>query len=464
MKASILAYTESVCPVCLQAVPARRILAGDDIYLWKRCPEHGEFKTIAWRGFESYRRWEARGSRAATPPVAETPLRHGCPHDCGLCPDHRQHSCCVLLEVTQRCNLNCPVCFADASRDGDDPSLAEIDGWLDRLREHGSPVNIQLSGGEPTVRDDLPAIVRRVRARGFDFVQVNTNGLRLAKEAGYAQSLAEAGLDCVFLQFDGVEDATYRRIRGANLLTIKKTAILRCADAGLAVVLVPTLVPGVNVGEIGAIIDFALARVPVVRAVHFQPISYFGRYPEAPADDQRITLPEVMAEIERQTAGRVRLADFGPGASENVFCSFVGKFEVSGDGCLRSTRAATECGTGDAKCGCGCGTPVDDDDGPRSRRIVARQWAGDLKRQATASPAAAGLASFDAFLASRGHSFTLSGMAFQDAWNLDLERLRECFIHIVSPDRRVIPFCAYNLTSASGEPLYRHPFHELALA
>lgn len=465
MKASILAYTESVCPVCLQAVPARRLLEGNDIYLWKRCPEHGEFKTIAWRGFETYQRWEARGSRAATPPVAETALRHGCPHDCGICPDHRQHSCCVLLEVTQRCNLNCPVCFADAAREGDDPSLAEIDGWLDRLRAHGSPVNIQLSGGEPTVRDDLPEIVRRVRARGFDFVQVNSNGLRLAKEPGYAQALADAGLDCVFLQFDGVSDAVYQRIRGARLLTIKKTAILRCADAGLAVVLVPTLVPDANVGEIGAIIDFALARVPVVRAVHFQPISYFGRYPVPPADDQRITLPEVMGEIERQTAGRMRVADFGPGTSENVFCSFVGKFEVSGDGRLRSSRQEASCGTGESKCGCGCGKPVDDEDGPRSRRIVARQWAASGKQPSPEeAPAGVGIDSFEAFLASRGHTFTISGMAFQDAWNLDLERLRECFIHVVSPDRRVIPFCAYNLTSASGEPLYRRVQHELAIA
>lgn len=468
MNTTLLAHTESVCPVCLQTLPARRVLEGDDVYLVKHCPEHGPFKTIAWRGIESYRRWESRGSRAATPPVSETALKHGCPHDCGICPDHRQHSCCVLLEVTQRCNLNCPVCFAEAGRDGVDPSLAEIDGWLDRLRTHGSPVNIQLSGGEPTVRDDLPEIVRRVRAHGFDFVQVNTNGLRIAKESGYAQALADAGLDCVFLQFDGVSDAAYRRIRGANLLTIKKTAILRCADAGLAVVLVPTLVPGTNVSEIGAIIDFALARVPVVRAVHFQPISYFGRYPQPPADDQRITLPEVMAEIERQTAGRVRVTDFGPGTSENVFCSFVGKFEVGGDGGLRSTRQQDSCGTGDAKCGCGCGKPVDDDgndgEGPRSRRIVARQWAGDMKRQPAESPPGLGLASFDAFLAARGHTFTISGMAFQDAWNLDLERLRECFIHVVSPDRRVIPFCAWNLTSASGEPLYRQARHELAPA
>ena len=458
MSAKILASTESVCPVCLRTLPAHRVLERDDIYLVKRCPEHGKFKTIAWRGFDSYQRWQARGSRAAPPPVTETAVKHGCPRDCGLCPDHRQHSCCVLLEVTQRCNLKCPVCFAGAGGEAADPTLAEIERWLDRLRAHGSQVNIQLSGGEPTVRDDLPAIVRRIRSRGFNFVQINTNGIRLAKEDGYARALADAGLDCAFLQFDGVSDAVYQTIRGARLLEIKRQAIARCADAGLAVVLVPTLVPGVNVGEIGAIVDFALARVPAVRAVHFQPISYFGRYPVAPADDDRITLPEVMLEIERQTAGRVRVADFGPGSSENVFCSFVGKFELGGDGKVRSTRLATNrCGEA-AQGGCGCGKPAEDENGPRSRRVVAGQWAARAPQQ-PAAEALPGIsvASFDAFLAARKNSISISGMAFQDAWNLDLERLRECFIHVVSPDRRIVPFCAYNLTALSGESLYRTP-------
>jgi hypothetical protein len=460
-----LAVTESVCPVCLRRIAAERLADGDDVFLVKRCPEHGEFRTVIWRGLASYRRWLERGSRAATPPVAETAVHQGCPYDCGLCPDHRQHSCCVLLEVTQRCNLRCPVCFAGAGANdsaGSDPSLDEIDAWIECLRAHGSTVNIQLSGGEPTMRDDLPAIIRRIRAQGFSFIQVNSNGLRLARETGYAAQLADAGLDCVFLQFDGVTDAAYQRIRGARLFKTKQQAILNCAEAGLAVVLVPTLVPGVNVGEIGAIVDFALARVPAVRAVHFQPISYFGRYPQAPTDHQRITLPEVMAEIERQTGGRVRVCDFGPGTSEHALCSFVGKFEIDGAGRMRSARRASACcGTAldgiaeDSESGCGCGKPAADN-APQSRRIVAMRWAANARQATLAdSPPGVDVSSFDAFLAARGHTLSISGMAFQDAWTLDLERLRECFIHVVSPDRRVIPFCAYNLTAMSGESLYR---------
>jgi hypothetical protein len=368
----------------------------------------------------------------------------------------------VLLEVTQRCNLKCPVCFASAATSSDDPSLDEIESWLRLLRDHGGQVNIQLSGGEPTVRDDLPEIIALTRSLGFDFAQVNTNGLRLAKEGDYAQRLADAGLDCVFLQFDAAGedtgDAIYQRIRGARLLDLKKLAIARCAEAGLGVVLVPTLVPGVNIGEIGTIIDFALSRVPTVRAVHFQPISFFGRYPAAPADADRITLPEVLDQLETQTGGRVRIADFSPGSAENAYCSFTGKFFVGNDGRLRpaSEPIATGCCTAKAEPACGCGVPPPDEDASRARRFVAAHWVKP-KERVSSEYAGIDVSSFDTFLAQRQHSFCISGMAFQDAWTLDLERLRECFIHVVSPDRRIVPFCAFNLTSMSGESLYRNP-------
>ena len=458
------APTESVCPVCLRRIAAQRVAAGDEVHLLKHCAEHGTFSAVVWRGLDSYRRFMARGPRRATPPVSETAVSQGCPYDCGLCPEHAQHSCCVLLEVTARCNLKCPVCFADAGAAGVDPSLATINAWLDRLRAHGSPVNVQLSGGEPTVRDDLPQIVRLVRERGFGFVQVNSNGVRLAKEAGYAEQLAQAGLDCVFLQFDGVSDAVYRRLRGARLLALKDQAIARCSEAGLGVVLVPTLAPGVNVDEIGAIVDFALARIPVVRAVHFQPISYFGRHPFAagvagvPRDDQRLTLPEVMSAVERQSGGRIRAADFGPGSAEHALCSFIGNFTVDAAGNLRPARSASACCAGEGQqAACSCGTPARDGDEPRSRRIVAHKWAARARQPTGGDTPGVGVASFDAFLAARGQPFSISGMAFQDAWTLDLERLRQCFIHVVSPDRRVVPFCAYNLSAFDGATLYRAP-------
>ena len=362
----------------------------------------------------------------------------------------------MLLEVTSRCDLACPVCYASASRNGVDASLDEIEGWLDTLAEAGGRVHIQLSGGEPTTRDDLPAIVARVRARGFEFVQLNTNGVRIAREPAYLAALAEAGLDCVFLQFDGVTDDVYRRLRGAKLMRLKAQAIRNCGEVGVGVVLTPTLVPGVNVGEIGAIVDFAVANMPAVRAVHFQPVSYFGRCLAEPDAASRITLPEVMEALIAHSGGTIRLDDFRPGSAENPYCSFSGRFVVEAGGRMRpAAEARPSCCGAPAepqRTAC-CGSAQPSPDVARERRYVAGQWT----RADRAAAPVAGLAAFDAFLADQERTLGLSGMAFQDAWTLDLDRLRQCHIHVVAPDRRVIPFCAYNLTSRDGRPLYRAP-------
>ncbi|CAH2603839.1 Radical SAM protein [Rhodovastum atsumiense] len=446
-----LGRTESVCPDCLARLPATRFAEGDTVFLEKTCPTHGTFTTVIWRGLDSYLRWGKAPRAQAVPPVCATPVRQGCPHDCGLCPDHRQQSCCVLLEVTSRCNLACPVCFAAARRDGADAGLDDIGRWLDTLAEAGGHVHIQLSGGEPTVRDDLPEVVALIRRRGFDFVQLNTNGLRIAREPAYLDALARAGLDCVFLQFDGVTDEVYRRLRGAALLRVKRQAIAACGEAGIGVVLVPTLVPGVNTRQIGAIVDFAVAEMPTVRAVHFQPVSYFGRTPVPPADPARITLPEVMAALVAHGGGTIRMADFIPGSAENPYCSFSARFTLGADGRLRAMREeASGCCATPPRRTC-CGTPErPSPEVDRARRYVAGQW-----KQPGAPAPVAGLEAFDAFLGGRQRTLGISAMAFQDAWTLDVERLRQCHIHVVAPDRRVIPFCAYNLTNRQGRSLYR---------
>ena len=451
-----LGATESVCPTCLATVPAERFAEGDVVYLRKTCPEHGAVVTPIWRGLDSYLRWGLAPRAYSRPSVCAAPVKRGCPHDCGLCSDHRQQSCCVLLEVTSRCDLACPVCYASASRDGVDASLTEIDGWLDTLAEAGGRVHIQLSGGEPTTRDDLPEIVARVRARGFDFVQLNTNGVRIARDPAYLAALAKAGLDCVFLQFDGVTDDVYRRLRGAKLMRLKALAIGNCGEAGVGVVLTPTLAPGVNVDQIGAIVDFAVAHMPAVRAVHFQPISYFGRCLAEPDAASRITLPEVMEALIAHSGGTIRLDDFRPGSAENPYCSFSGRFVVDASGGMRPAADArpSYCGApAEPERSACCGSARPSADVARERRYVAGQWA----RADRAAAPTAGLDAFDAFLAGQERTLGLSGMAFQDAWTLDLDRLRQCHIHVVAPDRRVIPFCAYNLTSRDGRSLYRSP-------
>lgn len=439
---------------------------GDAVYLHKNCPDHGEFKTILWRGVESWEQWGSGCRTPAPPPVCASGVDRGCPFDCGLCPDHRQHTCCVVLDVTERCNLACPVCFASAgSAAHADPTVDEILGWCRRLLELGGPFNLHLSGGEPTVRPDLPEIIRRVRSLGFTYLQLNTNGVRLARDAGYAQELKEAGLTCVFLQFDGVTDQVYQAIRGKPLLETKRQAIANCARHELGVVLVPTLVPGINSGQIGDILREAIAHAPAVRAVHFQPVSYFGRHPAAHADENRITFPEVIRLIEQQTHRTFRAEHFYPASGENPYCSFHGKFWLDAEKRISPAprpQVSSCCGPAAESPGpnlvqLGAAKSEPSDAVRRAQRFVAQHWSYPAPPQ-TANPA--GLitldtSSFDQFLADKKISFCISGMAFQDAWNVDLDRLRDCFLHVLSPQQKLVPLCAYNLTSTSGRTLYR---------
>lgn len=297
----VLAHTQSLCPHCLKKLEARRIQKKQGVFLVKTCPEHGPMSTLIWKGPPDMKSW-VRTKTPAGPARHGTETRQGCPFDCGICPQHRQRTCTALLEITWRCNLNCPVCFADSGGGVADPEISRIKTWYKQIKHHtGGGCNIQLSGGEPTLRDDLPDIIRMGKEMGFPFIQLNTNGLRLAKEKHFVQQLKQAGLDSVFLQFDGVDDRVHLKLRGRNLQSTKEQAIANCGAEGLAMVLVPTLVPGINDHQVGDIIRFGLARSPQVRGVHFQPVSYFGRFPTPPGDKDRITLPQVMQAVETRT-------------------------------------------------------------------------------------------------------------------------------------------------------------------
>jgi uncharacterized radical SAM superfamily Fe-S cluster-containing enzyme len=445
-----LSATESVCPICMTRLPARRVAQGADVYLEKECPEHGLFRTIIWRGEPDFASW-VRPKIPAVPKKAFTQVAQGCPFDCGLCSDHRQQPCCVLLDVTQRCDLACSFCFASAGGKIQkvDPPLADIESWYRRLLAAGGPFNIQLSGGEPCLRDDLPEIISLGVSLGFTFFQVNTNGLRLARDKTYLEKLKAAGLSTVFLQFDGTRDDIFQHMRGGKLLAQKMRAIENCAELGLGVVLVPTLVPGINTDNIGDILRLALEHEPAVRGVHFQPVSYFGRYPQPPVDADRITIPEVIRAIEEQTEKRIRRESFRPPGGENALCSFHANFVVMQDGELKPLTRH------DPGQSC-CAKPERADEGAiKSRQGTARYWAAPRAVQPVSTGPSLG--KWDEFLArAKSHSFCISGMAFQDAWNLDLERLRDCYIMQVSQDEMLVPFCAYNLSDQQGRYLYRN--------
>ncbi|WP_243135246.1 MULTISPECIES: radical SAM (seleno)protein TrsS [Blautia] len=460
-KQGILGYTESVCPVCLKKLEARKVRTGNQVFLEKSCPEHGDFRALIWNGAPAYETFDRE--RCFVSPVAPAvKADKGCPDDCGLCAQHRQRTCCVLLEVTNRCNLECPVCFASSRAETDaqtagsenEPDMENIQHRFEAMMSMGGPFNIQLSGGEPTMRNDLADIIRMGKETGFPFFQLNTNGIRIGKDLAYLKELADAGLDCVFLQFDGLREETYRALRGRELLKEKMDAIAACERARVGVVLVPVIVPGINDGEVGDILNFALEHMPAVRGVHFQPASQFGRY-DPLLSKKHFTLPDLLRAIETQTGGKMKAEHFSPGNAENPYCSFSGNFILRKDGTLQPWRKEKTCG---------CGTK---DASRKAREFVARQWAAPSEPCCCSdSPfhsrsTCCDTSSLDDFLERLEHdTLAVSAMGFMDAWTLDLDRLKECYIHVVTGEEpvRLIPFCAYNLTAQDGT--CKHRGHE----
>ncbi len=343
---------------------------------------------------------------------------------------------------------------------GADPSLKQIEGWYRRLLTVAPGCNVQLSGGEPTLRDDLPQIIRLGRALGFPFLQLNSNGLRIGREDGYARRLAEAGLRMVFLQFDGVDDVVHRALRGEALLSTKDQAIARCAEAGLGVVLVTTVVRDVNLQQLGDILSFALEN-PAVRGIHLQPLALLGRYPDAwLRAASRVTLPDAMRALAEQSAGRIRLEELAPGDCEHALCSFSCEYLRRDDG----TLLALARGDSPVRVRGTAGAPAATHAAATHKAAhVARRWSGaasagagccgSLPGRPLAGETPAG-DQWDGILRQiHDDTFSVSGMAFQDAWTLDLQRLRRCYLHVMAADGRLVPFCAYNLTAADGHGL-----------
>ena len=432
----LLSEAKSVCPVCLKRIDAGYVVRKGSVYLDKTCDEHGSFSVPIWDNPIGFLQWKMRV-------VGEIPSEMGdCPNNCGICENHIQETCCVLLEVTQRCNLECPICFASSEieDDSEDPSIERIAEWYDMLMEKGGPFNIQLSGGEPTMRDDLPEIIKIGKEKGFTFFQLNTNGLRIANEEGYIEKLKEAGLVTVFLQFDGFSDKANIALRGRNLVEEKIRAIEQCREAHVGVVLVPTIMTGANDDEIGELLQFASEQMPIVRGVHFQPISLFGRH--LAEGNVRITLPKLFDLMENQTDKKVRRIHISPSNAEHPLCGFHVDYKVKNGEweAMPSNQEACSCGVSSLT----------------SRTITARKWSAPEKSYESEKTEMQDISSFDEFIAERQNTtLAISGMAFQDAYTMDLDRLRRCYVNIVSHDGRLIPFCSYNLSSDSGETLYR---------
>ncbi|MFR1310503.1 MAG: radical SAM protein [Gallintestinimicrobium sp.] len=260
--------------------------------------------------------------------------------------------------------------FCGAGRDAGSVLRDTVKRWINDLTEPGKTL-LQLSSGEPTVRDDLPEIVAYAKQVGCKYVQLNSNGLRLAEDEAFVKRLADAGLSFVFMQFDGVDDAVYEKLRRRPMLEVKKRAIEQCGRYGIGVTLVPVIVPGVNTEQIGDIIRFAIQRSPYVRGVHFQPVSYFGRIPELPADDDRYTLDELLEAVVSQSGGLIKEEQIAPSCCDHPMCGFHGDFIVMpGDKLMPLTNYSGKTEAEPEGEGCCCGP----DPAEKNREFVGRRW------------------------------------------------------------------------------------------
>lgn len=454
--------TTSLCETCLEPVPAKVIIEDDCVFYLKRCRTHGVMKTLISDDLDYWRAqklWIKPGDR---PLHTHTRTEAGCPFDCGLCPDHEQHSCLAIVEITEACDLACPVCFADAAdRHGRHRPLGEIEAMLDALvMAEGEPDLVQLSGGEPTLHPEFFAILDACKARPIRHVMINTNGVRIAQDADFVARLAsyKPALE-VYLQFDSLQDEALMDLRGARLARIRRQALEALEAARISTTLVVVVKRGVNDGEIGAIIRHALEWA-CVRGVTFQPVQDAGRNDGFDAKANRMVLSQIRREV----------AKSGVFDAEDMIPLPCNPNQISIGYGLRQGQSVT---------------PITRLiprevilEGPntisyeaypelRARMFdllsLSTAWANTEDKLAgllcclpqTMVPAELGYE----------HSFRVVILQFLDRYNFDLGTVKRSCVHFVTPDGAIYPFDTYNTFYRAGaegaEVVKRHRLEAL---
>jgi tetraether lipid synthase len=458
-------YTKSICPVCKVVVDAQVNVRDDRVYLRKRCREHGWFEALVYGDAQAYLSCAPFNKPGTIPLTFQTEVHDGCPSDCGLCPEHKQHACLGIIEVNTNCNLDCPICFADSGHQPDGYAITrqQCERMLDTfVASEGEAEVVMFSGGEPTIHRHILPFIDAAQARPIRNVTLNTNGIRLATDPRFVAALGERnGRDGksinVYLQFDGLEERTHREIRGRDLREIKQRALDNCAQAGLTVTLAAAIERGLNEHELGDIVEFGLAH-PAVRSVSFQPVTHSGRHVEFDPLT-RLTNPDVIELIAAQRPDWLRTDDFFP-----VPCCF--------PTCRSVTYLLTEGTPGQPGFGVVpiprliqvadyldyiSNRVVPDDPDDTVRGALEKLWSAsafmgsatteDTLRQAAAALNCAescGVNLPEAIANLTDRAFMIVVQDFQDPYTLNVKQLMKCCVAEITPDGRLIPFCAYN--------------------
>jgi uncharacterized radical SAM superfamily Fe-S cluster-containing enzyme len=436
----------SICSTCYRKVEGKIVFEDGKVLLLKQCPEHGRERILIADDVDYYRRCrEVFIKPPEMPKRYNTPVKWGCPYDCGLCTDHEQHSCLSLVEICDACNLRCPICYASSGPERQTyRTLAEVERMLDAVvANEGEPDVVQISGGEPTLHPDFFAILDLAKARPIRHLMLNTNGIKIAESEAFAERLATYMPDFeVYLQFDSFERQPLMDLRGADLRAIRRKAMDRLNRLGISTTLVVTLKKGLNDHEIGRIIDWALEQ-PAVRGVTLQPVQHAGRADGFDPSRDRLTLTEVRRRILEQTSV------FRPEDIIPVPChpdALAMGYALKIDGKVTPLTGLID---PDILINAGRNTIVfEQDDGLRE---------GIVKLFATNHSPASGANSLRELLCCLPQLAAPSGLGYQnifrvlimqfiDAHAFDVRSVKKSCVHIVHPhDGRLIPFDTYNL-------------------
>ncbi len=474
----VIKQTNGLCPVCGKVLPADILEDNGQIFIERTCPEHGPFRHLYWSDAEMYKKFDLFESIGHGIDNPQFEAADGCPLDCGLCSNHKSGTLLANIDLTNRCNLDCDFCFANARACGYvyEPTFDEILAMLRLLRDQ-KPVPapaVQFSGGEPTMRDDLFAIIKEAKRMGFSQIQIATNGIKLAQDPAYAKKMVDAGMSTVYLHFDGVTRETNHFIK------ISKKALENCRSANLGIVLVPTIINGRNDPEVGDIIRFAADNIDVVRGVNFQPVAFTGAASEDDLERERVTIPDLMQRIEDQTDGVLKKEYFHPVPCVIPFSDLVETYTG-----VPQVRFTTHQHCGAATYGfvtdegiIPINEMVDVDgffhainlmtnklnhgDGSINKYKTLIEGINEM-RISLKNDKMSSTTMFWKIIAQTlvKHDFTalrdfhwnalfIGTMHFMDNYNYDTARVQRCCIHYATPDGKLIPFCTYN----SG-PVYR---------
>lgn len=435
----------TICSRCYRKLEGKIVFQDEKVFLLKQCPEHGRERVLIADDLDYYRRCrEVFIKKPEMPAMYNTPVKWGCPYDCGLCTDHEQHSCLTLVEITDSCNLRCPVCYSSSGPERvEHRPLALVEKMLDAVvRNEGRPDVVQISGGEPTVHPDFFKIVNMAKARPIRHLMVNTNGVRIAQDEDFVKRLREADPDIeVYLQFDSFEREALLDLRGGDLRCIREKALENLSKHGVSTTLVATLRKGLNDGEIGKVVEYALAQ-PCVRGVTFQPIQNAGRVEKFDPAVDRLTLTEVRRKLLEQTSV-FRAEDVIPVPCHPDSLAMAYALKIEGKAFPLTRFVEPE-----VLINAAANTIVYEEE-PGIRECLFKLFATNHSPKSGATTLRELLCCLPKVAAPAELNykdiFRVLIVHFIDAYAFDVRSVKKTCIHIVHPDGRLIPFDTYNL-------------------